>query len=180
MPLLNHLNFVFVNFLSFRAHHRLRYWSGLIGGLATMEVLMLQGAKQFTPYVTCEFKRAYCVFRSALNILADRAIAQGEAKYHMRPKAHMLGHLVWHFLPKNPRYLMVYADEDMISRTKRIAEKSHPAYMSRLTLFRYIVQTCMRFAGVLQETDAREKNWLEAVAPSNWQIVFYNKHNQLF
>ncbi|CAL1146234.1 unnamed protein product, partial [Cladocopium goreaui] len=62
------------------------YWSGLIGGLATMEVLMLQGAKQFTPYVTCEFKRAYCVFRSALNILADRAIAQGEAKYHMRPK----------------------------------------------------------------------------------------------
>ena len=34
MPLLNLLNFVFVNFLSFRAHHRLRYWSGLIGGLA--------------------------------------------------------------------------------------------------------------------------------------------------
>ena len=145
------LDFASVHFLIFRVHHRLRYWSGLIGGLATMEVLMLQGAKKFTPYVTCEFRRAYCVYRSALNILADRAIQQGEAKYHMRPKVHMLGHLVWHFVPKKPRYLMVYADEDMIARTKRIAEKSHPAYMSRLTLFRYIVQTCMRFAGVLQE-----------------------------
>ena len=28
-----------------------------------------------------------------------------EAKYHMRPKVHFMGHTVWHYLPKNPKYL---------------------------------------------------------------------------
>lgn len=53
-------------------------------------------------------------------------------------------------LAKEPKIPMVYADEDMISRTKRIAEKSHPAHMSRLTVFRYTLQACMRFDGVIE------------------------------
>lgn len=115
-----------------------------------METLILRGGRKLTPEATCEFKRAYCFYRSALNTLADLAVQKKEAKYHMRPKVHFMGHTVWHYLPKNPKYLMVYADEDMISRTKRIAEKSHPAHMSRLTVFRYTLQACMRFSGVIE------------------------------
>ncbi len=125
----------------------LRWMRGLAGGLATMEILMLKHKRRLTPYATCEFKRAYCVFRSSLNMLADRARQRREARYHMRPKAHFLGHLVWHFLPDNPRYFMNYSDEDFIARSKRIAERSHPVHMSRLTLLRYVIHACLRFSG---------------------------------
>lgn len=112
-----------------------------------MEVICLQGSRWLTPEATCEFRRAYCVYRSALNVLAEKAIQKSEAKYHLRPKVHQLGHLTWHWLPRNPRYFSVYQDEDMIARTKRLAEKSHPSHMSRLTMFRYILRKCMRMAG---------------------------------
>ena len=104
----------------------LRWMRGLAGGLATMEILMLKHKRRLTPYATCEFKRAYCVFRSSLNMLADRARQRREARYHMRPKAHFLGHLVWHFLPDNPRYFMNYSDEDFMQANRRaIAPGSH-------------------------------------------------------
>ena len=124
-----------------------RWMCGLMGALATMEVLMLKHGRMLPPYVECEFKRAYNVYRSALNSLADRAIARREARYHIRPKLHFLGHLVYHYLPRNPRYFMNYADEDFVARTKRIAERSHPAHMSRLTLLRYTLHLSLRYSG---------------------------------
>ena len=120
---------------------------GLIGALATMETLMLRHGKYLTPFAVCEFRRAYCIYRSALNCLADRACSRQEVRYHFRPKVHFLGHLVWHFLPANPRYYHNYSDEDFIARSKRIAERSHPVHMSRLTLLRYIIHACLRFSG---------------------------------
>ena len=70
-----------------------------------METLILRGGRKLTPEATCEFKRAYCVYRSALNTLADLAVQKKEAKYHMRPKVHFMGHTVWHYLRRNPKYL---------------------------------------------------------------------------
>ena len=145
----------------------IRYWSGLVGGLATMEHVMLVGARKLTPYSTLEFQRAYCVFRAAQSELATRAMAKGEAKYHVRPKLHQLGHVTWHWLPKNPRYYQVYCDEDFVARTKRVAEKSHPAHMSRLTLFRYILQFCLRVAGDLWEFGWRGKR-LKPTCARSW------------
>ena len=108
---------------------------------------MLVHKRKLSPYGVCEFKRAYCIYRSALNSLADLA------KYHVRPKLHKLGHLVWHHLPKNPRYFMTYGGEDLIARSKRLAERTHPAHMSKLTLFRYILQCCIKFHGMQLDFD---------------------------
>ena len=46
-----------------------------------METLILRGGRKLTPEATCEFKRAYCVYRSALNTLADLAVQKKEAKH---------------------------------------------------------------------------------------------------
>lgn len=74
-------------------------------------------------------------------------VQKGQMRYHWRPKCHMLGHLTFHFLPRNPRYYMCYADEDFIARSKRVAEKSHPLHMSRLALLRYTIHACMLWHG---------------------------------
>ena len=122
----------------------LRLWCGLIGGLATMEHLLVAHGRLFSQTTCCEFRRAYCVYRFCLNSLAEIAATKQEMKYHFRPKVHQLGHLVWHWLPKNPRYFMNYGGEDLIARSKRLAEKTHPAHMSKLTLFRYVLQCCLK------------------------------------
>ena len=109
---------------------------------------MISHGRKLTHYACCEFRRAYVVYRFSLNNLADVAAAKGEMKYHFRPKVHQLGHLVWHWLPKNPRYFMTYGGEDLIAKSKRLAEKSHPAHMSKLTLFRYILQSCAKYNGM--------------------------------
>lgn len=131
------------------SRRQFRWMKGLMGGLATMELVMLKHGRMLSHYGACEFRRAYMVFRCALNLLAERAIAMRLARYHMRPKVHQLGHLVYQFLPKNPRYFMNYSDEDFIARSKRVAEKTHPRHMSKLTLHRYVINTCLRFSGEL-------------------------------
>ena len=52
---------------------------------------MLKHGRMLSHYGACEFRRAYMVFRCALNLLAERAIAMRLARYHMRPKVHQLG-----------------------------------------------------------------------------------------
>lgn len=125
----------------------LRWRAGCIGGLATMESVMLNNGRWLEPEAEKEFKCGYLMFRACFNHLADRALAQQEVKYHHRPKLHQLGHLVYHFLPRNPRYFANYADEDAVARSKRLAAVAHPVHTSRLTLQRYIIQVCLRFAG---------------------------------
>ena len=107
-----------------------------MGGLATMELVMLKHGRMLSHYGAWEFRRAYVVYRCALNQLAQRAIQMRLARYHLRPKVHFLGHLAFHYVPKNPRYFMNYSDEDFIARSKRVAEKTHPRHMSKLTLHR--------------------------------------------
>ena len=116
---------------------------GLIGGLAAMESLQLRHGRYFDPSGCNEFIRAYLVYRSALNSLHEHALQVKEMRYHMRPKCHQLGHLVFHFLPKNGRYSSCYADEDFVARTKRVAIVSHPLHVSRLALLRYTIHVCM-------------------------------------
>ena len=119
-----------------------------MAALATMESLMLRGSRWLTCGAHAEFIQAYLVLRASLNTLADHACGAGLARYHMRPKVHVLSHLVWNFLPRNPKYYSCYVDEDFVARSKRVAEVSHPIHVSRLALQRYIIEACMRFAGV--------------------------------
>ena len=124
----------------------LRWRAGLIGALATMESVMLNNGRWLDSDGARSFECAYLMFRACLNNLACRAIERDEVKYHQRPKLHQLGHLVYHFLPRNPRYFANYSDEDAVARSKRLAIIAHPAHTSRLTLQRYIIQVCLRYS----------------------------------
>lgn len=148
-----------------------RWMRGLMGALAAMEVLMLKHGRMLPPYIECEFKRAYNVYRSALNSLADRAIGRREARYHIRPKLHFLGHLVYHYLPRNPRHFMNYADEDFVARTKKLAERSHPSHQSRLTLLRYTLHVCLRYSGKIAVWAWPDRWWME----KEWSAVIFNQ-----
>ena len=125
----------------------LRWRTGLIGGLATMESVMINGDRWFTPEQNREFQVGYLCYRSCHNKLAERSIQAGDLLYHCRPKQHMLGHLTFQFCPRNPRYFSNYSDEDMVGRTKRVAMVCHPVHTSRLTLLRYCIQACLKFSG---------------------------------
>ena len=125
----------------------LRWRRGLIGALAAMESLMLTSSRVFSHATTMEFQRSYVVFRTCLNKLATHAYEKKLLRYHFRPKLHQLGHLVYHFLPKNPRYYSCYVDEDFVSRTKQLALKCHPLFVSQQVCFRYSLRMCLSWAG---------------------------------
>ena len=137
--------FFLVLFTLLRLIPRMR--SAVIGALATMDSLQLRGGRKLDPNAVAEFKRAYITFRVALNSLADFALGTKVLRYHLRPKLHQMGHVVYHYLPKNPRYFQCYADEDMVARMKRVAVASHPLHVSRLAMLRYIINVCMKWAG---------------------------------
>ena len=128
-------------------HLWVRLRCGLIGGLACMESLLWLHGRWFSPNASAEFERAYLCYRSAINQLAEHACSHGRLRYHMRPKIHMLGHIAYHFLPRNPRYFMCFLDEDFIARVKSVASVSHPLHTSRLAMLRYIIHACMAWAG---------------------------------
>lgn len=112
-----------------------------------MESLMLTSSRVFSHATTMEFQRSYVVFRTCLNKLATHAYEKKLLRYHFRPKLHQLGHLVYHFLPKNPRYYSCYVDEDFVSRTKQLALKCHPLFVSQQVCFRYSLRMCLSWAG---------------------------------
>lgn len=124
-----------------------RYRCGLIGGLATMESLMLRNGRWFSAVTVSEFETAYLCYRSSLNVLASHALGAKLLRYHMRPKIHQLGHIVYQFLPRNPKYYSCYLDEDMVSRVKNVAVVAPPLHTSRLAMQRYIIHVCMAWAG---------------------------------
>ena len=127
-----------------------RYRRALMGALSSMESISLRSGRVLTESAHKEFERSYLVFRASLNFLARRAFEMKVLRYHFRPKLHQLGHLVYHFLPRNPRYMSCYSDEDYVARTKRLAEKCHPRYVSQQTCFRYAVHMCLKWSGHVQ------------------------------
>ena len=118
-----------------------------VGGMATMESLCLQNGRLFSFEHQEDFRIAYVVYRSCLNRLAEHALASKQLRYHVRPKLHMLGKLAYKFLPKNPRHMSCYLDEDFVARTKKVCERLHPVHMSRLMLYSYAVQVCLKWDG---------------------------------
>ena len=110
-----------------------------------MEVINLKNGRLLPPHDCKEMQLAYTTYRAAQNKLAIRAKDLAQLRYHVRPKIHQLGHCIFHFLPRNPRYMSCYADEDFVARTKRIAERTHPVYMSRLVLYRYCLGMTLKW-----------------------------------
>ena len=91
------------------------------------------------------FEHAYLEFRFAYNELARSAIERGYPRFHMRPKVHMLEHVVMEFRGKNPKYFTNYLGEDAVRRTKALAAKAPARFLSHHVLFRYLVHMCLEF-----------------------------------
>lgn len=124
----------------------LRYMVAVSGALAALEELTLRERRMMTPDSCTEFRKAYLVYRCAFNALATQAVADGQCRYLLRPKSHMLGHIAWNYIPHNPRYATNYLDEDFVNKSKRLAEKCHPLYMPTHVLMRYSIAVCLRWS----------------------------------
>lgn len=115
-----------------------------------MESLCLRSGRWMSPAVCDEMKRSYLVLRTCLNSLACRAFDESVLRYHVRPKLHFLGHLVYHYQPRNPRHMACFLDEDFVARTKRLAESCHPVYMSQQVTFRYALHLSLKMSGLIK------------------------------
>lgn len=127
-----------------------RYQASLFGSLSTMEYLSLKEGRLLSDSSCTEYKKCYLVYRSSLNWLANENVELGKCRFHLRPKVHQLGHLVYNFLPLNPRGFSNYLDEDYICKTKHVAQACHPLHMPLHVAMRYSVAVCLRWDGALR------------------------------
>ena len=120
------------------------YWiAGACWAFASMERIMLHGDR-FLSRSDCErFYNDYLVMRGGYNHLAQRALSLQLPRWHCRPKLHQWEHTVMDYLPRNPRYYSNFLGEDFIRRAKALAVKSHPNWMARHVLLRYVLQFCL-------------------------------------
>eukprot|EP00439_Symbiodinium_sp_Y106_P038397 s8012_g4.t1 len=120
------------------------YWiAGVCWAFASMERIMLHGDR-FLSRSDCErFYNDYLVMRGGYNHLAQRALSLQLPRWHCRPKLHQWEHTVMDYLPRNPRYYSNFLGEDFIRRAKALAVKSHPNWMARHVLLRYVLQFCL-------------------------------------
>ena len=127
-----------------------RYQAAILGSLATMEYLSLKEGRLLSDRSCTEYKTCYMVYRSSLNWLAHENVELGKCRFHIRPKVHQFGHLVYNFLPLNPRGYSNYLDEDYICKTKHVAQACHPLHMPLHVAMRYSIAVCLRWDGALQ------------------------------
>ena len=105
---------------------------------------LIQHPRHFFDQGTSDaFEHAYLTFRFAYNELARSALERGLPRFHMRPKVHVLEHIVMEFRGKNPRYFTNYLGEDAVRRTKALAAKAPARFLSHHVLFRYVISKCL-------------------------------------
>ena len=112
----------------------------------TVRKYIYDGLRKWFSDAECTlFRDSYLAFRCGINRLALAAVEKKQTRWHIRPKLHQLEHCAYDFLPKNPKYYHNFLNEDYIRRAKKLAIRSHPNFMARHVLFRYAVQTCLRW-----------------------------------
>ena len=90
-------------------------------------------------------QEGYLVYRAAYDQLAQDALANQRVRYHLRPKGHMLEHLSYDFASKNARFFSNFLSEDQVRRVKLVSVRSHPAFMSKHAMYKYLLQTCLPY-----------------------------------
>ena len=73
--------------------------------------------------------------------LSARALADGERKWKMTPKVHLLLHLCEWQAPSvgNPRFYWVYADEDLVGSMIEVAESCHATTMAGTAMVKWLL-----------------------------------------
>ena len=145
-----------------------------------MEYLSLKEGRLLSDSSCTEYKKCYLVYRSSLNWLANENVELGKCRFHLRPKVHQLGHLVYNFLPLNPRGFSNYLDEDYICKTKHVAQACHPLHMPLHVAMRYSVAVwpTMGWGPAVKTTQCEQIGnfWVWA----NWLFTSYMSFNQLW
>ena len=113
----------------------LRYRAGATAGLAEMEVVMLESMRFHTNSQWEKLEQCYLLYRAASSKLGVISLEKGLTRWRQRPKSHSLEHGVYDFHKANMRYMANYLDEDFVRRSKRLAIKASPKYVSRHELF---------------------------------------------
>ena len=122
-----------------------RYRAGVASGIAEMELVALTGSRVLTTFEWTRFEQGYLLYRSACLKLCQMALEKGQTRWRQRPKGHSLEHLCYDFHKLNPRYTSNFLDEDFVRRSKRLALKAHPRYVSKHVIFRYAVAATLRW-----------------------------------
>ena len=85
-------------------------------------------------------------------------------------KVHQMAHLVFGFLPLNPRRYSKYSDEDYICKTKKVAQMRHPLHMSLHTAMRYSVAACLRWHNGDLSWRAKKAFFEVALDKGGWHV----------
>ena len=128
-----------------------RLRAGAAGGLAEMEKIFLNGGRFHNHLERSQLEEAYMAYRAANMKLGAAALAAKQFRWRQRPKSHSLEHAVYDFGGANLRYLANYLDEDFVRRSKQLAIRSTPKYVSRHVLFRYSIAVCLKWSGMQPE-----------------------------
>ena len=98
-----------------------------------------------------DFESYYLLYRSSYNKLAKAAVEAQQFRWPVRPKCHYYEHLAFDFKGGpdleqclNGRLYANFLNEDFVRRTKVLAIKSHPAYLSKHVLFKFVLQATLR------------------------------------
>lgn len=126
-----------------------RYRAGAAIGLAVMERVMLSDQRVLNERDWRQFEESYLLYRSASMKLGELSIQMGRCRWRQRPKSHALEHGVYDFNHKNLRFLSNYLDEDFVRRSKYLAIKATPKFVSKHVLFCYSVAATLRWTGSL-------------------------------
>ncbi|CAL1152425.1 unnamed protein product [Cladocopium goreaui] len=127
------------------------YRAGATAGLAEMEVVMLESARFHTNSQWEKLEQCYLLYRAASSKLGVLSLEKGLTRWRQRPKSHSLEHGVYDFWKANMRYMANYLDEDFVRRSKQLAIKASPKYVSRHVLFRYSIAATLRWTQMLPE-----------------------------
>ena len=125
-----------------------RYRAGAACGLAELELVTLRGGRRLTIPEWEQLEECYLVYRCAISKLGAYSVSCGVPRWRQRPKTHSLEHAVYDFNRANLRYMANYLDEDFVRRSKQLAVKSTPKFVSRHVLFRYAIAVCLRWTGM--------------------------------
>ena len=148
----------------------LRYRAGATAGLAEMEVVMLESARFHTNSQWEKLEQCYLLYRAASSKLGVLSLEKRLTRWRQRPKSHSLEHGVYDFWKANMRYMANYLDEDFVRRSKQLAIKASPKYVSRHVLFRYSIAATLRWTQMLPEWTSKIEDfdliWVR------WCLVF--------
>lgn len=129
----------------------LRYRAGAAAGLSEMERVMLEGNRFLTNAQWRCLEQGYLLYRAASSKLGGLCVAKGVARWRQRPKSHSLEHATYDFGLMNMKYCANYLDEDFVRRSKHLAIKSTPKFVSRHVLFRYSIAASLLWTDMKPE-----------------------------